>query len=104
MATLQEIGIAVDKTDGVIFTRLVGAVVTAAGKIRTESGTTPNNDNRLKWADLVSRKVKEISQAFFNRLLQNASVQNAISDPASVTDAQIQAAVDGVVDEFATGG
>jgi len=103
MATLQEIGNAIGKNNGVLFTRLVGAVVTAAGAIRIESPSTPNHDNRLKWADLVSVRPTEIAQAFFNRLLQDSNVQNAITDPGSVTDVQIQNAVDGVVDEFATG-
>ena len=103
MATLQEIGNAAGQADGVIFIRLVGAVITAAGDIRTEDPGTSNHDNRIKWADSVSRDVRSMSQAIFHRLLQNSNVQDAIGGSA-VTDAQIQTAVDGVVDEFATGG
>ena len=85
-----------------IWIRLIGAVVTAAGNIRTESVATPNHDNRIKWADRVGRDPQGMSKDIFYRLLQNANVQSAAAGGA-VTDVQIQNAVDGVVDDFATG-
>lgn len=104
MATFEEIGQAVSNIDGTLFTRLLGGVVVVAGDIRVESPATPNHANRLIWADDVSKDSKSIVRVFFQRLLQNSNVQDAISNPGSVTDAQIQAAIEGIVDEFATGG
>lgn len=100
MATLQEIGDTVDLIQGTLFTRVLGAVVTAAGEIRAEPLATPSHDNRIKWSNQVTHRVKSMTQVIFNRLLQDTGFQNAISGGV-VPDAQIQAAVNGVINEFA---
>ena len=102
MATLREIGDAVRSPSGEDLTRVLGAVVTAAGEIRTENTNKPNHDNRIKWANLVGNAPLVMSQSIFNRLIQDTGFQNAISGGA-LPDAQLQAAVNGVINEFATG-
>lgn len=79
------------------------AVVVAAEAIQSEDPATPNHANRLLWAKATLENPIAIAGAMF-RLVLAANKDATKEAILQASDGSIQAAVDGAVDMFATGG
>lgn len=82
--------------------KVVVAVIVAAETIRNEDGGTPNHANRLLWAAQAFANPLPLGQQILWALLA-ANKDNAVPAIEGASDEVIQAAVDAVVDLFATG-
>jgi hypothetical protein len=77
-------------------------ILVAADTIRTEDGGTANHVNRLLWAkDAFLNPLKYVQPMWDAALAQNKSLSTAQISGAS--DANLQTAIDAVVNIFATG-
>lgn len=82
--------------------RVMVACIIAAEAIRSEAEATANHANRLLWAKAVfANPVSEAERMFWAVLAQNAAV--TVAQITGATDVQIQTAVNGAVNVFATG-
>lgn len=77
--------------------RLHVAIARAQGTVRAENPNTANHANRLLWSKLPAESLVE---TMLWDVIWSSQVQAA---GTAVTDANLQAAVDGLVDKFATG-
>jgi hypothetical protein len=106
MATHTEIGNAyAEPDDGAVFRKFLGACIKAAGGIMAEAGNTPNHNNRVVWARGV---LSGDQQAVYSRVraVKNyalATDPNVQFNPAAVTDADVDSAVQTAINVLATG-
>lgn len=96
MATHANIGNAYrEPDDGALFVRFIGACLNAAGAIITEDPGTANHAARLSWARGI---LSTDQQSVYSRVRAAKNYALAVNadvryDPANVTDASIDGAV-----------
>ena len=89
--------------DSLVRQRVIGAALIAAGDIRVEDMGTANHANRLIWANALSDEPTGVGTRLFHYMLRDATVLGVIAEGTPITDAQVQAAVNGYIDTVATG-
>src|SRR5262245_18136145 len=88
--------------NGVLLGRITAAVAIAANTINSEDGGTTNHANRLLWAKSVcANPAAEANRIVWMVLAQNAGI--TVASLMAATDAQVQTAVNNVINLFATG-
>ncbi len=101
---LSDIGKAInDGARGPLFLSVVGACVKAAADIINESPATPEHENRVKWADRVNHNGIGMGGEMFSYVMRDATFLAAVETGAAITDAQIRTAVNGSINDLATG-
>lgn len=80
--------------------RVTVAVATAAMAVLVESGATANHANRLVWAKASLKDAESEAERMFWGVVGDATFQ---AGPGSITDAQLQSIINGLVDTFAGG-
>jgi len=86
--------------------QIVVAVKKASIDIRTEDAGTANHEQRLQWSrnvNLTDDGPKKWAEKMVWRVLEDNTVRAAIVAATDATDAQVQAAVDAIITEFAVG-
>jgi hypothetical protein len=86
--------------DREIANRVQIAALVAADTIRAESSGTANHDNRLKWArDVIDNPAKDNKRMVKAVIIQNRAL--TVAQIKGASDANLQTAVDAVVNLFA---
>ena len=86
--------------DHILYLQTEAAVARAALDILSESTGTPRHEARVKWAQKVFRTgdgPRIEAGKFIWRVLANNTIRN---DPLNATDANVQAQVDAVVNDY----
>lgn len=95
MATLAEQRSAAE--DGTLRIKVQQAVIVSAQKVIDEAAATTNHANRLLWAKrVIPPPDLDVSKMLMYIIAKNNSL--TLAQILAVTDAQVQAAVDGAVD------
>ena len=87
-----------------LFGRITAACIVAGANVHAEDVGTPNHANRLIWALALQADSLVVARELFWSTLRDPSiVAQVIAGGAGITDVQIQAVVDGVLDDVADG-
>lgn len=84
--------------------RVVVGVARAALDVLAESTATPNHAARLAWAKNALRNTVSVAEDLVWGVVGDATVRTKeLANPNSATDAEIQAAVNASINNFAAG-
>lgn len=88
--------------NGDLLNRIEVACIVAADAIRKEAGSVENHANRLIWAKDTFSQSRHVAEQMLMVLLA-ANKALTVAQLTGVSDADLQTAVDGAVNVFATG-